>query len=104
ASTGIADGVMSGVPPRYSWLRLELTVERPFAPIAIAATPDATRTAAATTPPISKHFLSFISDTSFTATPCLRCFLECRRAKARRHRGKGTEFLRVFRGAVRWDA
>src|SRR2546426_11435046 len=72
ASAAIAAGVMSGVPTRNSCLRLELTVERPPAPMMIAAMPNATSTAAATTPPISKIFL--ILDTSFTATPCLRVF------------------------------
>src|SRR5579862_1711470 len=55
ASALIADGVMSGVPTMYSLERLLLTVLRPLMPIAMATTPNTTRTAAATSPPISKN-------------------------------------------------
>src|SRR5919202_6380632 len=54
ASALIAAGVMSGVPVIFSSLRLSLTVERPPKPIAMAATPNAMRTAPARKPPHSK--------------------------------------------------
>src|SRR3954464_6358775 len=53
ASALIADGVMSDPATMYSCERLLLTVFRPFTPITMAATPNAMRTAAATSPPIS---------------------------------------------------
>src|SRR3954470_11782730 len=53
ASALIPAGVMSGEPTMSSFLRLELTVERPLTPITIAAIPNAIRTAAASTPPSS---------------------------------------------------
>src|SRR5213078_3168949 len=56
ASALIAAGVMSGVPTIFSCLRLLVTVERPLKPMTIAAMPNAIRTAAATTPPISNAF------------------------------------------------
>ena len=45
ASALINVGVMSGVPVIFSWLRLELTVERLVAPSAMIATPNRTSTA-----------------------------------------------------------
>jgi hypothetical protein len=53
ASALIAVGVMSGPATMYSCERLLLTRFRPFTPITMAATPNATRTAAAMKPPIS---------------------------------------------------
>src|SRR5215469_255817 len=53
ASALIADGVMSDPATMYSCERLLLTVWRPFTPITMATTPNATSTAAATNPPIS---------------------------------------------------
>src|SRR5215470_5648266 len=59
ASALIAEGVMSGEPTMYSLARLLLTVCRPFTPIAMATTPNAMRTAAATNPPISNALRMF---------------------------------------------
>src|SRR5690349_1642510 len=55
ASALIADGVMSGEPTMYSLERLLLTVCRPLTPIVMATAPNTMRTAAATSPPISKN-------------------------------------------------
>src|ERR1700722_19184751 len=53
ASAVMPAGVMSDVPTIASREMLLLTVERPFTPITIATTPNAIRTAPATSPPIS---------------------------------------------------
>src|SRR5213596_1760172 len=79
---------MSGVPVICSCLRLELTVERPFMPITIAAIPNAIRAAAATTPPISKNLRIYLLLQSrpsvlFCARPVR--FADSRGPGARRH-------------------
>ena len=72
----IAVGVMSGEPTICSCLRLSFTVDWPLMPITIAAMPNAIRTAAATTPPISKNFLIVLSFRRGGALPA-STFLHC---------------------------
>ena len=56
ASAAMPDGVMSGVPTICCCLRFVWTVLRPLTPNTIAATPKATSTMPAATPPNSRTF------------------------------------------------
>src|SRR5438034_5785978 len=83
ASALIADGVMSDPATMYSCERLLLTVCRPLTPIAMATTPNTTRTAAATNPPIS----SALRMSRLLSEPwCVS--QECRSWRRERHPGR----------------
>jgi len=53
ASAAIASGVISGVPTICSCFKLSWTVDRALTPMTIVVIPNAIKTTAATTPPIS---------------------------------------------------
>src|SRR3954454_12522502 len=101
ASAAIAEGDMSGEPVICSSFRLSWTVLRPLTPITIAVTPNAIRTTAATSPPISKNLrMIFLLRSGPRSSPRLRpvcCCAQCRRVRSGAHRGGRGTRLRGFR-------